>query len=315
MVKRLIQNKGVRMGLVCWVLLGGATSGYAQYGLHTHAGAEHGLNISLGGGMAMTHSYWETGCPMKDKMGAEAGFQLAYELRKDWFIFGIGAGLDYDYTRQGADSLVNLFERVDREGDEITYAYRYTNYQDAQQRMLVSVPVYVGAYVGPYFYLLAGVKATIPVEMYHKTETTLETDGTYHRFIHTIQNAPTYGYYAPDRYTSKSRYDDAQWYIAPTLELGSRFTLSDKVVMRVGVYAAYNFPFKGSRNLSQIDYTAVDINPATQSKANLQENLLMNAVTASQSIRKASEYWSVGIRWTCRFIFPKRPIPCRCLEI
>ncbi len=311
MVKRLMNNRyGVLLVVLCL-----AMPSRAQYGLHTRAGVEHGLNISLGGGMAMTHSYWQQDGLMKDKMGAEAGIQLTYELRKEWFIFGVGSGIEYDYTRQGADSLTDLFERIDREGDDITYAYRYTDYEDGQQRMLVSVPVYVGACIGPYFYMLLGVKATFPVEMYHKTKTTLETDGTYHRFIHTIKNAPTYGYYSPDTYTSKSRYDDAQWYIAPTIELGSNFTLNDKVAMRVGVYAAYNFPFKGTQKLSQIDYSAVDINPMTQNKANLQENIVFNSVTASQSIRKASEYWSVGIRWTCRFIFPKRPVPCRCLEI
>ena len=311
MLQKLLFGKYI----VLLVLLCGVLPVAAQY--YTRSGqVVHSINLSLAGGMSMTHSHWATGAPLlQDKAGGDGQVQLTYELAKDWFIFGLGVGFDYNYTRQHIDSFAHLFDRLDREQDPITYAYRYSDYNDEQQRMLVTVPLYLGAAIGDYFYLLAGAKAALPLQAKHTTGTVLSTDGTYQRFIHTIEDAPTYGYYAPDQYASTRTYADARWYLAPMLEMGANFTLNRRVAMRLGVFADYYFPFGATHNLPLVDYSAVDSNPMTQNKHNLQENILFNATTNANYCTKAANYWTVGLRWTCRFMFRRQPNVCRCLEM
>lgn len=297
------------------MLLCGVSPATAQY--HTRSGrVVHSINLSLGGGMSMTHSHWATDAPiLQDKAGGNGQVQLTYELAKDWFIFGLGIGFDYSYTSQHIDSFAHLFERLDRENDEITYAYRYTDYNDEQQRVMLSVPLYMGANIGRYCYLLVGAKATFPLQAKHRTQTILSTDGTYNRFIHTIENAPMYGYYPAAEYAYGEGYQEAQWYLAPLLEVGSNFQVNRGVGMRVGLYAEYDFPFRTYTGKALVDYSRVDDNPHRLSQDNLKENILFNAPSTTTYCQKATEYWTIGLKWTCQFMFSRRHNVCRCLEM
>lgn len=297
------------------MLLCGVSPATAQY--HTRSGrVVHSINLSLGGGMSMTHSHWATDAPiLQDKAGGNGQVQLTYELAKDWFIFGLGIGFDYNYTSQHIDSFAHLFERLDRENDEITYAYRYTDYNDEQQRVMLSVPLYMGANIGRYCYLLVGAKATFPLQAKHRTQTILSTDGTYNRFIHTVENAPTYGYYPAAEYAYEEGYQEAQWYLAPLLEVGSNFQINRGVGMRVGLYAEYDFPFRAYTGKALVDYSRVDDNPHWLSQDNLKENILFNAPSTTTYCQKATEYWTIGLKWTCQFMFSRRHNVCRCLEM
>lgn len=312
MWQRLWWNKRVALAML---LALPAVSIVAQYRTH-HSGVESGVDLSLGGGIAMSNTHWPASAPtIADLVGNEVRIAVGYELSKDWFVFGFGVGVDYDYTRQRIDSMTDLFDRLDREGDAITYAYRYSDYTDNQQRLLVSIPVYIGAHIGEYVYLLAGAEATLPIIAHHKTQTTLQTTGTYKRFIHTIENAPTYGYYAPTEYSKQGDYQDSHCYIAPMAEIGANFRLNKTVSMRVGIYAAYHFPLGVWDRTALIDYSRVDINPQTQTEADLRENIMFHAVPTAANDQKRSEYWTIGVKWTCRFVFPKRTSVCRCLEM
>lgn len=311
MWQRLLWNKSV----VLLILLNVSVVSTAQYRTH-HSGVESGVNLSLGGGMTMSNTHWQASAPtIEDLAGSEAHIAVGYELSRDWFVFGFGVGVDYDYTCQRIDSMTDLFDRLDREGDAITYAYRYSDYTDSQQRLLVSIPVYIGAHIGEYMYLQVGAEVTLPVTARHKTQTILQTTGTYKRFIHTIENAPTYGYYAPAGYSKQGGYQDSRCYIAPMGEIGANFRLNKTVSMRVGVYAAYHFPLGAWGRTALIDYSRVDINPQTQTEADLRENIIFHAVPTAANDKKRSEYWTIGVKWTCRFVFPKRTSVCRCLEM
>ena len=59
----------------------------------------HYLALSLGGGESNTFTSIADNAS-KDQAGGNALFNIAYELRKDRFFFGLGAGIDYHYTRQ-----------------------------------------------------------------------------------------------------------------------------------------------------------------------------------------------------------------------
>lgn len=312
MRQRLWWNKGAALlMLLCMP----AVSIIAQYRTR-HGGIENGINLSVGGGIAMSNTQWQSSAPtIADLAGGEARVAVGYELSKDWFVFGLGVGVDYDYTRQRIDSMTDLFDRLDREGDAITYAYRYSDYTDSQQRLLVSIPVYIGAHIGEYMYLLVGAEATLPITANHKTQTMMQTSGTYKRFIHTIENAPTYGYYAQAEYSKKGAYQDSRCYIAPMAEIGANFRLNRTVSMRVGVYATYHFPLGEWNRTMLVDYSHIDINPQTQTEANLRENIVFHAIPTAANDKKRSEYWAIGLKWTCRFVFPKQASVCRCLEM
>lgn len=312
MLPRLLLNKYI---LLCIVLIPAIEVSAQSYRMHPK-GPVHSINLSLGGGASMSNSHWQQEAPvLKDKMGGDVEFALTYEVSEDWFVFGLGIGLGYNYTRQRIDSFAHLFERLDRENDEITYAYRYTDYNDEQQRVMLSVPLYMGANIGRYCYLLVGAKATFPLQAKHRTQTILSTDGTYNRFIHTIENAPTYGYYPAAEYAYEEGYQEAQWYLAPLLEVGSNFQVNRGVGMRVGLYAEYDFPFRAYTGKALVDYSRVDDNPHRLSQDNLKENILFNAPSTTTYCQKATEYWTIGLKWTCQFMFSRRHNVCRCLEM
>ncbi len=314
MQSRLSFNKYL---VACLGLLCCAVGVHAQYRTGGAASQPvHSLSLSLGGGLSMTRSNWESeSIDLRDKAGGAALFGLSYEVSKKQFIFGVGVSVDYDYTRQRIDSFSDVFPRLDREGDSIYYAYRYRAYEDAQQRLSVSVPVYIGGYIGQYVYLLAGVKFSFPLLSSHNTETDLSTAGTYQRFIHTIENSPTYGYYPTDHYSYQESYDDAQWYLSPTLEIGSRFVLSRSVAMRIGAYAEYRFPFGGKAEYVLTDYSMVDENPHTLNQSNLRENIRFHSVPTCSLQTKFPDYWTVGIKWTCQFMFRHKVKLCRCVAM
>ena len=155
----------------------------------------HYLALSLGGGESNTFtSFAGNSSFSKDQAGGNALFNIAYELRKDQFFFGLGIGVAYNYTWQKTEPFCNTFSRTDREGDDIIYTYQYTDYCDRQHVLSVGIPVYFGGYIGSYAYILAGAKFSFPILADHYTTTMLSTNGTYTRFIHTIENAPTYGF-------------------------------------------------------------------------------------------------------------------------
>lgn len=312
MLQRLWWNRVLLLvAMVCMPAL----SVCAQYRTHSQ-GVVNGINVSLGSGLLMSNTHWkEAFSSLEDRAGGTADVQVVYELSKDWFVFGLGAGFDFACSRQHIDAFSDLFERLDREGDEIVYSYHYSDYSDKQTRLLVTVPVYIGARLGKYAYLLAGAKASFPVFAEHETRTVLETDGTYQRFIHTIQNAPTYGYYAPAEYGFSDKYRDAQYCLSPMVELGADFQLNRRVSMRVGAYVEYQFPLGLDSKLPLTDYSKVDINPLTQNEANLKENIAFNAIPVVGYGKKSSEYWTVGLRWTCRFVFEKKQRICLCVDM
>lgn len=274
----------------------------AQYHKSTDGQVNHYLTFSVAGGETnMFTSLTEDAPAIKDMPGADALFQLSYELRKRSFFVGLGIQADYDFTWQRVDTFSNLFERTDREYDPITYAYRYSDYRDRQHTLQLSVPLYVGANVGRYFYVLAGAKVSLAFVAEHKTTTLLSTDGTYHRFIHTIVDVPSYGYYYEDLYASVGAWEAPFLKVSPMAEFGFRIPVKSKsgrVGMRAGFYAEYGIPLDWSNMLPMIDYRHVDDSPFTQSQDNLRENIVFNSVLNSSFQKKAFNQLTVGLRWT-----------------
>lgn len=281
------------------------------------ARVNHYINLSVAGGEANMFAPVPNYAPaVKFKPGADAIFELAYELRKDHFVFGLGLQADYDYHTQLIDSFTHSFDRLDREGDEIYYNYNYQNYQDCQHTLWLSIPVYFGARIGTYMYILAGVKLSLPMWGEHATTTSLATTGTYKRFIHTIENAPSYGYYTWDNYAYKAPFAPHAYKLSPYLELSGRIMVpsrSGRISTRLGVYVEYAIPLADKTNMPIVDYSAIDQNPITMSQPNLQQNIRFNPIPGSDSVSKAYSQLSVGLKWTWMFNITPIERICRCV--
>ena len=276
----------------------------AQFHKTTDGRVNHFVTFSLAGGEAnyFTSSRASDYAPsLKDKLGADGIFMLSYEMRKNWFIFGFGAQADYNYTRQQVGDFTEIFDRKDREDEEVHYAYRFSDYTDEQHVLHVSVPLYVGANIGYLLYVLAGAKVSIPLLSLHKTTTDLSTDGTYVRFIHTIEDAPSYGYYTVDEYSFSSSFDAPEIKISPFAEFGFRIPVrsrSGRVGMRLGLYAEYGLPLSINNKHLLVDYSFVDKNPFTQNKEQLRSSIVFNSPLNTDILSKKLSQLSVGLRWT-----------------
>lgn len=301
---------------LCALLLMGVHGVFAQYHKATDKRVNHYLTFSLAGGETTQFlPLTDDAIAIKTMPGADAIFQLTYELRKGNFLMGLGAQVDYDYAWQKVDSFAQVFDRKDFQFEEIWYAYRYSDYRDRQHNLQVSVPLYMGANIGHNFYVLAGAKVSLAFVTQHSTTTYLSTAGTYKRFIHTIENAPTYGYYYTDLYKYKAGWDAPQLKITPMAELGYRIPTesnSGRIGMRIGAYVEYGIPLSLSRNLDIVDYSRVDDNPFTQNKENLTENIVFNPIVNTTFLAKPFSQLTVGVRWTLQINVTSPEHVCMC---
>lgn len=282
------------------------------------SGVQHYITLSAGGGEGNTMmSSLDNYEIVRNQIGADGQLHIGYELRQKRFIFGLGAGADYDYSRQRIDSFKLFYPRHDRENDAIIYTYAFRDYRDKQQSVRLSIPIYVGGYVADNVYLLGGVKLGIQLWNTHTAETELETYGTYTDFIHTIHKVPYYGYYAEDHYRYTSAYPAASLRLTPMVEAGYRIPLqtkSKRVEMRVGAYAEYGIPLGTTNELTMADISRTDINPATQNQEDLRAKLILNSpVSTDWQKGGKSCNLQVGVRFTCLFNVtpPKRFCMCQ----
>lgn len=298
------------------IVLCSAVSLLAQYHKTTDNRVNHYINFSIGGGETNLFSHFVKDAPkIEDMPGGDGLFGITYEMRKGSLIFGLGAQLDYDYTWHHIDSFANVFDRLDRTHEEIFYEYCYKDYTDRQHNLQLSIPLYFGVNIGHYVYLLAGAKVSLSFLAQHQTETLLATQGTYKRFIHTIQNAPTYGYYYQDTYSYKSAFEAPSLKVSPILECGARIPVesrSKRIGMRLGGYIEYGIPLDMNNKMDMVDYRMVDKSPFTQTQDNLRENIVFNSVVNSSFQSKAFSQFTVGIKWTVLFNVTPPDHVCMC---
>lgn len=292
----------LKKGLIFVLMLTCAMSLSAQFHKSTDNRVNHYLTFSLAGGESNMFTSVLEGAPkIEDMPGGDGLFTFSYELRKGGFFIGLGAEADYDFTWQRVDSFMDRFDRQDRENEEIYYEYVYRDYRDRQHNLQLSVPIYFGYNIGRYAYVKAGAKLSLSLLTKHETTTQLATQGTYKRFIHTIKNAPTYGYYYEDTYSYSAPFDASALKISPLLEAGARIPIhskSKRLGMRIGAYAEYAIPLSWNNKMQMVDYSSVIKNPFTQNQQNLRDNIVFNSILNSSFQKKAFTQLTVGLRWT-----------------
>lgn len=278
----------------------------------------HFLAVSIGGGEANNLFYQKGITP---QIGGAGNLMVAYELHANKFIFGVGVEAQYQYTREKTDTYLDEFGWVDKVGEAVQYGYVYNNLSGHEHDIRMTLPVYFGYVARNGFYALVGGKVSLSVWSKAHTEADMFTQGTYAWSIEPVRSVgindfSSLGYYPEQTYATDASYTERLW-VAASLELGSYIPLPSKykkVRMRAGVYADYALRLDKMPANPQADYSAVDVNPYTQSQADLQQHLVLNPVLNSDRLGDKCHNLEVGVRLTVLFDVSTYNPPCHCVR-
>lgn len=272
----------------------------------------HFITASVAGGAGLGTSGQGV---VKPAVGGEGQLAVSYEVLKSGFFFSIGLGADYRLSRYSlTEGMVDQFARVDRDGRPINYRYVYSGYSEQEHTVSATAPVWLGYRIKDKVYFSVGAKLAMPLWNTYSVRTNLYTEGEYPNLIDFVsRNVPSYGFYPSTEFKGKGSYVAPTLSVSPMAEVGAFFRIVPGISCRIGAYVEYAIPVLGKTpTVAQIDYSAVDINPATQSLDNLHSTLRFNSVLNSRLNASAAQYISFGIRATFRFNVTRSPSVCLC---
>gem|GEM_PF-1831906 len=298
----------------------------AQYYNSLSNKPQHYLMLSLQGGESNSLSKAQEGINLKDKAGAGAGFDFSYEVEYHRFFFDAGLTVDYGYTGQWLDSLVETDSRItaDYEGHEVEYQYVYDDLLERQHRLSAGLRIAFGYWFHQYVYGSVGAKLKIPVLAMYNTDTRLLTQGVYDFGSEPLRSIPeigrdlnAYGYYADSDFSYKSDGGKAIRAALPelalTAEIGGRIPLkSKKTGMRAGVFAEYAMPIGSVKRGMLGVYDKVNSDPSALTEADMRQNLALNSVLDTELLKRNTHFLTVGVRLTVMFNVTRDAVPCRC---
>lgn len=327
---------------------------------------EHRISIGLGGGAAFSMGatkdflwqdaapYYEythpdgtvdrftpyrAASPLNHKTGANALFDLGYELRKKRFIFGFGVRANFYQLRTTIDTMEIAFGRQyaaqGAKYHDAKYNYCFSMYDDRLQVIECAVPVYFGMEMGQYMYFHVGAVAGYTCYAQHNTEARMQTELTLLPFIGSgagkFYDMPTYGAFSTDTYDYRSTVQNVnQWTLTPTVEIGARFQLTKRVQMRLGIYAGYALQLGWNQdkvnNVPIVDFTDAgkDVcctgilgylyNEEQQRvmQSAIRRHAIFNSPLYSELQQSAFSHIVVGIKWTTLIQVGKAKRPCLC---
>lgn len=283
MLRKLLLNKRIILSIACLWVGACATVLLAQsshYNVH-NKGVHHYLIMSLQGGEANTfassaakmtdaHPYmhFHTGYDLVNLPGGDGQFELAYELRKRNFFFGIQGDAHYTITGQSLGSFRDEYRCLDVNGDEMDYQFNYSNFYEYQQTVWAGGGLRFGYYFTPHLFASVGAKVEYPLWNSYKTKANLSTSGYWPFAFGGVQSAPgennfDYGFFSEEPYEYGGKYmvKKKHMIVSPCVEVGTRFKLAGRVDMRVSAYAEYGIPIQPEYNSAVLDYSAVKIIP------------------------------------------------------
>lgn len=285
---------------------------------------QHYLTLSAGGGMAQNLSAAKIA---NANPGADAQVAFSYEIGKRGFFFNFGIGADYLFTRSSIDGFTEQTPRVDKDGRQILYNMVFSDYMEKQHTLLASVPVQFGYRFHRYAYFAVGAKVQMPLITQYSVTTKMYTEGVYPNLIDVVsKNVPSYGYYPEEKYTYSSKYDAPTLYVTPMAEVGGFLRLARGITCRVGLFVEYAIPVVGSHKTDiLVDYSDVDLNPQTQNRSNMADNIRFRSMLNAQYnatmtehageklMKGLAENITFGVRATFRFNVTQSPSICLCV--
>lgn len=276
----------------------------------------HYLGLSVGGGEANRIRIKNDA--LKNKAGGAASFALHYEMQYRSWMWGLGLEASFLYLHDQVLPFLDSFMRMDIDGDEVNYEYVYTAYQEKSQMANLRIPIYAGKRFGS-VYTILGVRFDIPIWAQYEVTTDMYTRGTYPWSItpivsEGINDFSSLGFYPPKNYTYLNIYEE-NLYITPFLEVGYEFFRSDRANMRVGAYGAYAMPISVAKRMTVANYSNIDINPKTQTQANMEKNIIWNPLAHNDKYPSAPHRLEVGVKLTILFNVTADNHKCMCVKI
>lgn len=274
-------------------------------------GLSHYLMLSLQGGeanMIMPSSEkvdygYHTAFDIKNSVGADAQAELAYEVRKKNFFFGVLGHAHFTYTGQTIPMFSDGYTCLDINHDLMDYRYNYENYSERQQTMLVGGGIRLGYFLHPNIYMALGAKVEYPLMNNYKTTFDLSTGCTWHFAQDPVASLPgmtdpDYGLYSTEEYQSEGSYMlNNHLMVAPTLEIGGQFRVYHRFLMRVAGYMEYAIPVMGAEcSLPAIDYSRVNRDPYCRSREALWSSLRVNSLINNSGLDRVYNRLSVGVK-------------------
>lgn len=289
------------------------------------------LYLSMGGGEANTLVQPLEGYEIKNKIGANGTFGLGYELNYRSFFFSIGIDATYNFYVQTLAHFTDTRTAYDLEGDEHLYSYLYSNYAEKQRMIHVGLPLLFGGMIGDYVYVAAGLGLSYALLTAYEGSAQMYTQGTYAQYpdplnSNVLPNASRWGFYPTDTYEYKMQgaraIASAQLRSALLLEVGARIPLNTKKIrLKAGMYAEYGLPFNLLNGVTYddikvhlTDYSKVNLNPQTQTQANLKANLKYNSILNSDFLKAAYHNVSAGLKLTVAFDVTISSKQCNCSD-
>lgn len=298
--------------ILTWVtLVAFNLNAYAQHYYAASRQLQHYIGFSIGGGEAnnfLKNPDFDT------KIGGAGNAMFHYELWKQNFFFSLGLGADFQHTQMAAEAFMDTRVGMDMENEQLTYQYRFTNYLEKNDALLVAAQVMCGYKVANNIYLALGAKIKAPVWANYSTTTDLQVTGQYDRWAaEFIANRPAYGFYEKDVYASNGKVASMNALVAPTIEIGGVVPVGKKSMLRAGLYADYGFAIGNHPTKQLIDYSKVNLNPLSQSQADLKQNILLRSVFDS-NVAGAYSNLEIGLRVVFLFDVTVHHEPCHCVK-
>jgi len=306
-------NYSIKYYTLCLLLLISGGCWAAAYG---NSKVQHYIALSFAAGEANNMSFKTD---IQHQLGAGGAIGLGYELQANHFIFGLGAQVNYEWLRDGMDTYNDVYSRVDRENEPVQYGYCHTNYRQQDHMIRMAFPIYFGLQ-GDYFYALIGASFNLPLWNQYRVTTQMLTQGEYVWGIQPVRTEgindfSSYGYYANDDYTYSANYIDHKSAHA-FAELGSYIPLkkSNKTRLRLGVYCSYGFRLGSLENNHLLNLSKVNLNPATQTQANLKSNIAWEPLNTTNLYSSLPHNIEAGIRLTVLMNVRAKDTKCNCLK-
>lgn len=283
----------------------------AQYYRSASRQLTHYVGFSVGGGEANNF--------LKDpafaaKIGGAGNAMLNYELCYSKLFFSLGAGVNFQHTQNCSASFMDTRDAQDIEGEAFTCQYRFTDYLEKTNALMFAAQLMVGYQVFSPLYLAAGVKIKAPVMTDYVATADLQVTGFYERWAaSSIVNRPDYGFYPKDAYSYSGKASKMSALVAPTIEIGAVVPMGKKCLLRAGLYADYGFALGSRPTVQLVDYSHVDLNPASQSQADLRQNIVFRSVFDSK-VAGAYSNFEIGLRATFLFDVTVHNEPCHCVR-
>lgn len=247
---------------------------------------------------------------IKSQYGIGATGNMVYELKDNYFLWQIGAGMGYNYHAIHDLSYADIIgELIDTDGDPCIYSYRLENKKDFSHRIDVVLPFMFGAQV-KFLYFLLGAKGRLHLLEEVNTHAEISTMGEYSHLIVPLQAMDNH-YFWSEKTIMNHRKIGISGDVLLSGEVGVELPsigfyslTSPHWIHRIAVFVEYGVYTSYQKNSSPL----IDFHLGSNAMKDIQfEKIEMQPVSFSDRYtKKTRNPFLVGVRWTVLLELPPR---------